>query len=176
MKNHLLSSVTRSLFSKHRTIPCVHLSGAQRLRHFSDKTEDKSRDQVKPEEQKKADGQFHGVYDNYSKRKYSFNNAEAPPDYVDPASNDEHYHIKRAFRLLKLEAKKVWHRIQDPGGLYQGDRLFPTHVDILIIGGGAIGSSIAYFLKQKVLDGCRVAVVDRDFTVNYDLKEVKYTI
>lgn len=171
MKKHLLLSATRRFLCKHRTTACRTPS----VRHFADKPEDTSQ---KSEVQKKEDSQLPraNLYDESPKKKYAFNNAEAPEDYVDPASTDEHYHIKRAVRLLKIEAKKIWHNIQDPTGRYQGDSLFPTHVDILIIGGGAIGTSVAYFLKEKVLDGCRVAVVDRDFTVNYDLKEVKYLL
>lgn len=44
--------------------------------------------------------------------------------------------------------------------------IFPSHVDVLVIGGGAIGSSIAYWLKEKTgLTGIRVAVLEKDPTV-----------
>lgn len=170
MKKLVFSTVSRSLFCKHRMNPCVYIHKC--ARHYSDKVDDKRPVPAKVEE-KKADSIDQGLNESKTVR-YSYNNAEAPSGYEDPASTDEHYHIKRACRLLKLEGKKVWNQIQDPGSRYQGASLFPTHVDILIVGGGAIGSSIAYFLKEKVLSGCRVAVVDRDFTVNYDLTEVKY--
>ncbi|KAI5705044.1 hypothetical protein M8J75_011372 [Diaphorina citri] len=182
MKNHLLSVLSRSLFYKHRIIPCVYESIS--VRHFSDKKDgsnpgdqESSNDKDTIRTDSTASGQptrdlttqESKVADPHKALKettnrYSFNDAEAPSGYVDPAKTDEHYHIKRAMRILKLDFQKLWRNVQDPESRYQGNTLFPTHVDILIIGGGAIGSSIAYFIKEKVLDGCRVAVVDRDFT------------
>ncbi|CAH1962340.1 unnamed protein product [Acanthoscelides obtectus] len=45
------------------------------------------------------------------------------------------------------------------------DREFPRFCDVVIIGGGAMGSSIAYWLKEKTgVDGIRVVVVEEDNT------------
>lgn len=43
----------------------------------------------------------------------------------------------------------------------------PTHCDVAIIGGGAVGSSIAYWLKKKAGDGLKVAVVEKDKCVSF---------
>lgn len=43
--------------------------------------------------------------------------------------------------------------------------LFPNHCDLVIIGGGAVGSSIAYWCKTMGLQGLRILVVEKDQTV-----------
>ena len=42
---------------------------------------------------------------------------------------------------------------------------FPSHCDVLVVGGGVMGSSIAYWIKQRALDGLKVVVVERDPSV-----------
>lgn len=44
--------------------------------------------------------------------------------------------------------------------------VFPNHCDILIIGGGAIGSSVAYWCKLLANKSMRIVVVDKDPTVS----------
>ncbi|EDW78140.1 uncharacterized protein Dwil_GK24840 [Drosophila willistoni] len=41
---------------------------------------------------------------------------------------------------------------------------FQTHCDVLVVGGGGVGSSIAYWLKEKARDGLNVVVVEKDDT------------
>lgn len=43
----------------------------------------------------------------------------------------------------------------------------PEHCDVAIIGGGAVGSSIAYWLKKRAGDGLKVAVVEKDKCVSF---------
>lgn len=43
----------------------------------------------------------------------------------------------------------------------------PRETDIAVIGGGAIGSSVAYFLKQRHPEGFNVHVIERDSSVSW---------
>lgn len=43
--------------------------------------------------------------------------------------------------------------------------IFPNHCDLVIIGGGAIGSSIAYWCKTIGLQSLRIVVIEKDQSV-----------
>jgi L-2-hydroxyglutarate oxidase LhgO len=45
---------------------------------------------------------------------------------------------------------------------------YPVESDITIIGGGIMGSAVAYFLKQRSPEGYTVTVVERDTKVKKD--------
>lgn len=93
--------------------------------------------------------------------------------------------LHRTFRLLGNDMKKVKNfftpRIDTsvtsnkPDRGFKGenkeisDDNFQTHCDVLIIGGGGVGSSIAYWLKQRARNGLNVVVVEKDSTVNNEL-------
>lgn len=76
--------------------------------------------------------------------------------------------IWRTFRILKEDiqiAKSMIMNEKCDDLLYE--RAFPRYVDALIIGGGAMGSSIAYWLKERTLRGrLNVAVIEKDPSVN----------
>ena len=42
----------------------------------------------------------------------------------------------------------------------------PRETDVLVVGGGAVGSSVAYWLKQRNPKGMNVTVVERDPSVS----------
>lgn len=72
--------------------------------------------------------------------------------------------ISRTINILKRDVKslpRVFGFKTDDDGY-----IFPTHCDVVVIGGGAIGSSIAFWLKEKARDGLRVVVVEKDKTVS----------
>lgn len=71
--------------------------------------------------------------------------------------------ITRTFRILGNDLK----RAANLGNITPVDEEFPSHCDVVVIGGGAMGSSIAYWLKHRAGEGLRVAVVERDPTVRF---------
>lgn len=46
------------------------------------------------------------------------------------------------------------------------DNEFQSHCDIVVIGGGGVGASIAYWLKKRGRDGLNVVVLEKDPTVS----------
>lgn len=89
--------------------------------------------------------------------------------YQSSSSNSDEYDpVRKTWRVLKNDFKRTLQRLNDPFKQYHPESIFPEHCDILIVGGGIIGSSIAYWIKQRALDGLRVVVVEKDITVNTD--------
>lgn len=80
-----------------------------------------------------------------------------PPPPLDP--------VRRTHSILLNDLKKTPKYL----GLIpmeKSDEIFPHHCDILIIGGGTMGSSVAYWLKEKAREGLRIVVVEKDPTVS----------
>lgn len=47
-------------------------------------------------------------------------------------------------------------------GLNKKEVVYPEHADVVIIGGGFIGTAVAYWLKVKAGEGLAVVVIEND--------------
>lgn len=91
---------------------------------------------------------------------------------------DPKHPIVRTGRLLASDLKKVKNFILPKKKIIgsnedirdirtrANDEEFQTHCDVLIIGGGGVGASIAYWLKKRGRDGLNVVVLEKDPTVS----------
>ena len=52
------------------------------------------------------------------------------------------------------------------GAISSLENVVPRRTDILVIGGGIVGSAVAFFLKNKMQHGLDVTVVERDHCVS----------
>lgn len=52
-------------------------------------------------------------------------------------------------------------------GLNKKEIVFPEHADVVIIGGGFIGTAAAYWLKVKAGEGLSVVVIENDPLVSF---------
>lgn len=86
-------------------------------------------------------------------------------NYYDPDAIHENP-LERCKRFIKRDINEMWKKANDPFDQYEDNKIFPKTVDILIVGGGVIGSSIAYWLQNKCRDGLTIAVVEKDLSVN----------
>lgn len=72
--------------------------------------------------------------------------------------------VTRTFNLIKKDVKKASSVFSKNDNF--NEEMFPSHCDVAIIGGGAMGSSIAYWLKERTGKGLSVAVIEKDPTVS----------
>lgn len=93
------------------------------------------------------------------------------PLYAFKDKGDEEFEnpILRTLRVLSSDITNAYNVVT--GGPVAPRN--PTHTDVLIIGGGGIGSSIAYWLKEKSnADSFDVLVVEKDPTVSIELLQL----
>jgi hypothetical protein len=91
--------------------------------------------------------------------------------------------FKRTLKILENDMRTVKNKVQSFIATVQDVReeankavkspykggVFPEHCDIAIIGGGAMGSSIAYWLKQRAPNAVTVTVIEKDPSVNQNI-------
>lgn len=98
--------------------------------------------------------------------------------------------FSRTARLLKTDLKKVGSYIgfgekkqtlindtvemKDSEHLsnYSHEKQFQSHCDVLVIGGGGIGSSVAFWLKKRARNGLHVVVAEKDNSVSNLTKNI----
>lgn len=93
-------------------------------------------------------------------------------------NSDQPHPIKRTLEILGNDMRKVKNffsplfkkrhedveeNVESSNTIDDGE--FQTHCDVLIIGGGGVGSSAAYWLKKKARQGLNVVVIEKDFAV-----------
>ena len=90
------------------------------------------------------------------------------PTYVpdDPETTDP---LKRATKVLKYQGLELWDMLRgrSPGAAWREARIFPQFCDTLIVGGGIMGSIVAYYLKEKIPEALNIVVVEKDPTYQH---------
>lgn len=101
-----------------------------------------------------------------------------PKNDTDTGFDPQHPMVRTA-RLLKKDLKNAANYILPQRRIIGGsdtdirdirsranDDEFQSHCDILVIGGGGVGASIAYWLKKRGRHGINVVVLEKDPTVS----------
>ncbi|CAD5118716.1 DgyrCDS7397 [Dimorphilus gyrociliatus] len=84
---------------------------------------------------------------------------KVPSGVYMPGAGEGDYNVKEI--LLKDFAEN---KERGTESIEEDDQICPKESDIVILGGGIVGSSIAYFLKNRVQNSMNVTVVERDPT------------
>ncbi|CAH0749070.1 unnamed protein product [Diatraea saccharalis] len=73
----------------------------------------------------------------------------------------------RSYAKSKNPFVKSWETIANEIPVLFGAKdkpIYPENVDVVVIGGGFIGSSVAYWLKSRTAEGLSVVVLEKDLT------------
>ncbi|CAG2257378.1 unnamed protein product [Mytilus edulis] len=86
------------------------------------------------------------------------NKVVAEKEYKTPAAGTYH----SPWIILKEEVKSITGAFTT-GRVTQARNVVPREADILVIGGGLVGNSVAYWLKKRNPKGVNVTIVERDY-------------
>lgn len=104
---------------------------------------------------------------NLARPKCPLRNGVAVKFYSSEPPDDRENPFQRTIRVLKGDMKYTVDLLD--GQLREQEigrrNMIPNQCDILIIGGGVIGSSTAYWLKERALTGLSVIVLEKDSSV-----------
>lgn len=78
--------------------------------------------------------------------------------------NENENPFKKTFRIFADDFKDMKNVMLGRAKVLKSPK-FPTHCDVIIIGGGVMGFSIAYWLQQRALEGLKIIVVEKDPSV-----------
>lgn len=83
-------------------------------------------------------------------------------------NKDPIHNVKKTLRINQRSMRKLFgvqDRLEDVDD--HDSKYIPNQADVVIIGGGAIGASIAYWVKHFTRHGSSVAVIEKDPTVYF---------
>lgn len=102
---------------------------------------------------------------------------EAKPGAKKIYLSEVEHPIDKTLRILKRDMvnfKNRWLTLKPKYSRFNGRQMswtkdddendFPRECDVLIIGGAAMGSSVAHFLKRRAGEGLKIVVLEKDFT------------
>lgn len=107
------------------------------------------------------------------------------PKVSDEFSREEMHPMQARYRYPQFDAPppplgQVYEKLKDDNRLHSEGKMWRTdddvirgQCDIVIIGGGMIGTAIAYMLKRKAPDSFTVMVIEKDMTVSIKTHRLK---
>ncbi|GAB6024594.1 hypothetical protein CHUAL_009742 [Chamberlinius hualienensis] len=97
---------------------------------------------------------------DHKRNQFMPHDPDNPIDDSNTGQPNPKYPFRRAAKIIANDFKNM-----AKGKFYvRDDEVFPSYCDVVIIGGGIIGSSIAYFLKQRTGMELEVVVLEKDPT------------
>lgn len=94
---------------------------------------------------------------SFSSKLSSYSSSPSDPD-------DRPHPFARTANILKDDFIEMKNRLLGKKSFFEKRKFFPHYCDVLIVGGGAMGYSTAYWLQERAMDNMRVVLVEKDCT------------